>query len=491
MSLLARTLQATRWAAALNGANQLGRVILQLALAAILGPETFGLAARLMAVGLILDQAAEFGFNAAVIQRRTLEDRHRDGAFFMNLGLGAAMAAAGLAGVHLYAAAAGWSEFTRLLQFVMPIPVVMSLGHVQRALLIRRLDYRLQTLANVLGNGANIAVAVGMALGGWGVWSILAGFYANHGTQAAVMWFGTGWRPRALPRWRGIRELLSFGVYVALARLCRALTRGIDVLLIGALLGDGPAGIFAVATRVGVLAINQIGAVLNSVLFSSFSRIQDDRQRMARAFLRALRLISVSSVPPVVAAFALAPLVPAVLGGSWDPVVPAIRILCFAAVWQGLGGVLVPVVLRGAGRPGLELVRTGVMVVTLPLFVIAGVPHGLPGVCAGIAIYWAVQMALAQALVARTLGTTLRQYLARVWIAALAFVLAAAGVLAVERVLPPANGGQVGPGTALALVTSLGIYAAAIHVGDRSLLPEVARMVLRVARTRAGAEAAR
>ncbi len=484
MSLARRTFHATRWATALNGGNQLGRVLLQFLLAGILGPDVFGLAARLMAVGLILDQAAEFGFNAALIQRKRLGAGHRVGAFHMNLGLGLVLALAGLAAIWIHAAVAGWSEFTHLLQFVMPVPLVMALGHVQRALLTRALDFRLQTWANLGGNGANVVVAVGLALADRGVWSILAGFYANHATQAGVMWLGSDWRPRGWPRWRAIRDLLAFGVYVAVARLFRALTRGIDVLLIGALLGDGPAGLFSVGLRIGVLAINQIGAVLNSVLFASFSRLQDDPPRMRAAFLRALRLLSVSSVVPVIGAFALAPLVPVVLGEGWDEVAPVARVLCFAVVWQGLGGVLVPVVLRGAGRPGLELLRTGVMVVTLPLFVLVGVPHGLLGVCVALAGYWAIQMTLAQVLVARTVGTSLTQYLARVWDVVLAFVLATLAALAVEWALPGAGARGRIVDAALALPASLLVYGAVIHLLDRRAIPEVVRAVGQVARAK-------
>ena len=484
MGLKQRTFHATKWATVLNGGNQLGRVLLQFLLAGILGPEVFGLAAQLLAVGLILDQAAEFGFNAAVIQRKELHDRHRNTAFAMNLGLGVALAALGLIGVRIYGSVVGWSEFVHLLQYVMPVPLVMALGHVQRALLTRELEFRLQTWANWAGNGANIVVAVGLALAGHGIWSILAGFYANYAAQAGVMWIGSDWRPRGWPRLDALRDLLSFGIYVAFARLFRAATRGIDVLLIGAVIGDVAAGLYSLGAKVGILAITQVGAVLNSVLFSSFSRMQDDTERMRSAFLKALRLLSVSSVVPVLGAFAVVPLLPVLLGPRWQEVTPVARILCFAAIWQGLGGTLVPVVLRGAGKPGLELLRATLMVATLPLFVLAGLPHGLTGICVAISIYWAIQMTFAQVLVARTLGTTLRQYAARTWDVLLAFGLATSATLWIEAAIPTTE--VSGRLLEVAVVTpiSLLLYAAVIHTLDRQVLPEIVRTAVSVLRSR-------
>jgi len=489
-SLRERTLGAAKWATLLNGVSQAGHLVLQFLLAGILGPDTFGLAAQVIAVALILDQMSEFGFAAAVIQREDLEDRHLDTAFVMNLGLAAAVSLLGFGAVEAWSAAAGRTEFLDVLRWVLFLPVVSALGHVQRALLTRRLQYRLQTLATSAGILANIGLSVGLALAGAGVHAILAGYYANYAVQALVFWFGSGWRPRLRFDPGALWGMVSFSMYVAFAKLMRALTRGVDVLVVGAFLGDRAAGLYSLGYRLGVVAVNQIGAVVGNVLFSSFSRMQAEPARLASAYLRSIRLLAATSLLPVLAAYAIVPALPVVLGDQWLDVTPVARVLAFAVAWQGLGQLLGPLALGSRGRSDLAFLSAAVSVLLLPPFLAAGVPFGLLPTCAAVAVFNAGAALFEQWLVERVIPFTLADFVAQVWRVLVAFVAAVAAVHGVEWVVP-GEGGMV-----LAQVAASGAAAAAAYVGalavlDRPVIGEVAGTLAAFVRARgAGARPA-
>ncbi len=134
MSLRERTFNATKWASMINVSAYLGQFVLQLAIAHILGPEVFGLAARIIAIAIILDQAAELGFTAALVQRPQLRPAHSSTAFTANLLIAATITGLAWASVSVYGTISGWSEFLQYLRFVLPLPLVIALSNVQRAL---------------------------------------------------------------------------------------------------------------------------------------------------------------------------------------------------------------------------------------------------------------------------------------------------------------------------------------------------------------------
>jgi O-antigen/teichoic acid export membrane protein len=479
-----KTLGATKWATVLNGASQLGHLVLQFLLAGILGPDVFGLAARVLAVGFILDQVSEFGFVAALIQRGDLEPRHIDTAFFLNIIIAVLLSSISILIVIIYANIFGQSQFIELLYYIVFLPVVMALGHVQRALLLRRMDYRLQTVATILGILVNIVVAVGMALAGSGAWSILVGYYANYVVQSAIMWLASDWRPAWRFDRRAVRELVSFSMYIAFSKLMRAMTKGIDVLLVGSFLGDRAAGIYSLAYKVGIVTVNQIGAVVSNVLFAGFSRLQDDVARLTAWYLRSIRLLAVTSVLPIVVAYGAVPVLPAVLGERWLDTIGAARVLSFAVVWQGLGQLLGPLALGSRGRSDLAFLSSAVSLALLPAFLGAGVPFGLYGICSAVAVFNLVASLFEQWLVGRVIAMSLLEYVRGIWRVFVAFAIAVGSVHAVEAVLPGSDGGWVLARAAFVAGVAVLAYSGVLWVLDRRTVKDASETVLAVVRAR-------
>jgi len=468
-----RTFHAVKWAAALNLVIQAGQFVLQFLLARILGPEIFGLGARLLAVGAILDRASEFGFNAALIQRGELQERHRSTAFYMNLALALTTGLLAVAAIRGYAAVAGWSPFLHVLQFAVFLPLVMALGHVQRSLLIRKLDFRLQTQAQGVAIVVYVAVAVGLALAGFGVWAIVAGFLTNYAVLAAVFWIGSDWRPRWVFQLQALWELLGFGVYIAFARAMFDLAKYLPVLLIGAVLGDARAGLFSLGMKVGYVTVSQVVSVLNTVLFSSFSRLQSDLPRLRDAYLRSLRLMALTSLMPVIVAYALVPLLPPLMGDEWTGVLSVARILCFACIWWGLGAELMPPILSGMGKPELRFVANLGTVLGLAAALMIGMQYDLLGACYAAAVFYALNNLFYQWLIARTIGLPLLRILGRIWAPFVAFCAAAAAVHGVERLVPTGSVLLLLATVTLSCIVAFGTYLGVVHLCDRRALRDV------------------
>jgi O-antigen/teichoic acid export membrane protein len=484
-SLRQKTFHATKWATVSSLALQLSRILLYFVLARILGPDTFGLAARVLAVALIFDMASEFGFIGALVQREDLTKRHVDTAFVSNLGFSVAISLAGFVGVHAWAWFSGASEFLDVLQYVMFLPIVFALGHVQRALLMRELDFRSITVAMMAGALVYFVLAVALALAGWGVWAILVGYYVNYLVMAVFYWRGSTWRPKLVFGKTEFWDLASFGFFHAVSKVANALTRGVDVLVIGAALGNVAAGVYSMGLRIGGLAVGQVANVLNSVLFSSFSRLQGDKEKLGVAYLRSTRYLAIVATAALVVTYASASIVPLLLGEDWLSVVPIARILCFSVLWLGLGGTLVPPALTGIGRSDWELVLGLLKVALLAGCLWLGVEYGLVAAAAAVVGHQVLHSVIAQLFVVRGVGIRFGDYVRRVADVFLGFALSAGVIHGLEFAFAGRDGAwwvilTVGLSSLLGVSAYLGV----LFLSDRPVLTEVMKMLLNVLRAR-------
>jgi O-antigen/teichoic acid export membrane protein len=82
-----------------------------------------------------------------------------------------------------------------------------------------------------------------------------------------------------------------------------------------------------------LVPFSRVAGPVQEVLFPAFSRMQDDRERLADAWLRVTRIVAAVAMPALLGLFVLAPdFVSVVLGSKWHSVVPVLQVL----VWVGL-----------------------------------------------------------------------------------------------------------------------------------------------------------
>ena len=146
------------------------------------------------------------------------------------------------------------------------------------------------------------------------------------------------------------REALGYGLRGQIGNVLQYFTLRLDLVLVAAILGPAPAGIYLVATRVSEV-VTQIANAASSLLFPAVAGQQD---RASTAFTAAV----IREVTIVVAASALAVGIsawfwlPVVFGSAYTSALPALLLLLVAAIPLSVGRLLAGD-LKGRGRPGL------------------------------------------------------------------------------------------------------------------------------------------
>jgi polysaccharide transporter, PST family len=403
-------------------------------LARLLTPADFGVVTMVTTFSMLLMSFGINGFEEAVIQRVDINRLHASNLFWINCGVGFVLmigfAAAGSLLAHLYRN----PLVTGVAIAVSPAMFLASTSVVHVALLKRAMRFTATSTNDVVGRVVNTAVAVLLALRGWGYFALVAGIVAQVLSVAVGAWCLCRWIPGRPRRGVGTRAMLKFAANVNGGYIANYFTRNFDNLLVGWKFNAGALGFYKKAYDLFALTASQLTAPLHNVALAALSRTQDDPARLKRYLLNSLGIIAFIGMA-VGADLTLVgrDLVRLVLGPKWAE---SGRI--FEMLAPGIGMMLlystVCWIPFSIGKPGRWLRWTLVeSPATVLAFVIA-----LPWGPAGIAVAWSVTywLLLVPAFwyVGRPIGLDVSSFVGTIWkyvVAALFAGLACSGIIRV------------------------------------------------------------
>jgi O-antigen/teichoic acid export membrane protein len=409
MTLRQRAVSATLWTGLRQWGGQASNVVVLIALARLLAPESFGLVAYASVVIGFMQMLANAGFVQALVQLDSIDDAHLDTAFWTNLAI-AGLLAAGLALAAAPVAQLMGDEGLRpLLPWLSLNLLLNALSATQTAILRRDLRMRplaLLTLASNVGGGA---VGVGMAFSGYEVWSLVGQQLCGGALGVLVLWRSSDWRPRLRFSFRHLRDLTSFGSSVLGVLLLRYASDRADRLMIGQFLGAETLGIYVIGARAVRMVGDTLSQTLRSVSLPVFARMQRDLPRLRKAVRSAAELNAFVTIPVYVALASLAPLVvPLVFGLQWLGSVPVLQILVLFGLSQVIHSLNAPLVMA-LGKPSWALLIDGIgAVIGIPAILFA-TSWGANGVALAVALRGLIVVPLFALASARLMRTSLAE----------------------------------------------------------------------------------
>lgn len=455
--------------------DQWGRQGLSLLIFAILAnllfPVDFGLVALASVFVGFAQIFVDQGLGDALVQRRTLTRGHIDTAFWVAIATGALLTGAGIVLAIPIAALLGEPALEPVLQVLSLVFVLSALNSIQTALLRRELAFRslaLRTLFAIAGGGV---VGIAMAYANFGAWALIGQTLAQAALAAAVLWTVSPWRPGRQFSSAHFRELFGFGVNVVGSDMLIFLSRNVDNLLIGAVLGTQLLGIYSVGYRILEATGSLLVGISRKIAFPALSRLQDDPERMRRAFFRVARMSGVIVLPGYLGLALIAPeMIVVLFGDRWadsGPVASMLFLIGPVLAIQGFSGAL----LNAAGHP--EIVFRYRLMATLTNvtgFVIA-VPFGILAVAAAFVVRGYLLLPLDLYWLRRYGGIPSRAYLAQFRGIVVATLAMAATVICLKLLVA----GGWGDALLLAaeVVLGAGTFVAALLLVERRLVREV------------------
>ncbi|UQR61046.1 lipopolysaccharide biosynthesis protein [Bradyrhizobium sp. C-145] len=349
-------------------------------LSRLLNPEDFGLLAMATVVTGVYGLFTSAGLSSATVQRDTITNAQVSTLFWINIAVGAVLA---LACVVTAPVLVAFFHEPRLFWVTVAISAgfILNAAGVQHfALLQRQLRYIALAVIETVAQVASSAVAIAMALAGFGYWALVAMAIVSPAVTTACMWLTTSWIP-GLPRLKvGTGAMLRFGGTLTLNGLVIYVAYNLEKVLLGRFWGADALGLYGRAYQLVTIPTENLNWAIGGVAFSALSRLQHDPVRLKNYFLKGYSLVVSATIPTTIfCALFSDDIVLVVLGPKWVEAAVIFRLLSPTVL---IFGMINPLswLLLSSGLQGRSL---AVALVIAPLVISAyliGLPYGPNGV---------------------------------------------------------------------------------------------------------------
>ena len=435
-----RLARSSRGALALTGASAI-RLIVQFAmlpvLARLIGPSEYGLIALAMPFILLANVLSDGGMGYALGRQQNATRQQESSVFWLSGAIGLTLASACALAAWPMGALLNQPRLPLLIVALSPILLMNSLTAVSNGRIIRERRFGAFAAGDLISTAAGAATAFAAALAGWGAWALVAQQLALWICKMVwVVWKG-GVSIQLHYRFEEARDLLTFGVHTIGATLADFVSRNLDSLIVGGVLGTTVLGYYAMAYQVVRVPDMLISGPLYLYIFTAVARADADPSRSDIHALAAagLRLGSATLAPLFLGLALIADLAVAlVLGEAWRGAVAPMRWLAAAGFFFCMCSIMATT-LVGLGRAGLRL-KLSLLLGILTLGAVAlTVSQGLTALSAAVAAAMAVVCACYLLALARDLKMPIRRLMAAFGPAAMSSGVMAAAILAVRALI--------------------------------------------------------
>lgn len=369
-----------------SGSSILVQIASVVVLSRLLTPEDFGLVAMVSVFMALAYLIKDFGLPVAALQAPHLTPQQASNMFWMNTATAGGSALILTLSTPVVVAIFDEPRLTGIIPAMALVVAVSGTGAQVQVDLARRMQFGALVISDVSGQVAALAIAIVLALAGFGYWALVAQAIAAAAVTLAIRCLVSGWRPLRFRRGHGSAHLLRTGSQYGFAQLLTFVQNNTDTLIVGAALGATPLGFY---NRAYQLLTAPAGRILDPLIQVAIPTLNAARAAGHDYQAPLLRVqFAISCLMTWVFAMASGSarvLIPIVLGPGWDETIPVFQVLAVGGCFVVLSTVSYwAFVLNDKSRQLLlyNLVSKPFVVTC----VLVGSLHGLVGVATGYAI---------------------------------------------------------------------------------------------------------
>ncbi|HMT20373.1 MAG TPA: lipopolysaccharide biosynthesis protein [Promineifilum sp.] len=459
-------------------------MLLSILVARLLTPEDFGLVALAMILLNAANLITDLGMRPGIVQ--TKEDIEKVAYYAFVMVMAASMALSAL--IWLFApplanVLGGGAELVPILRAMAILVTFDGLWIVPEALLRRDLRFKQRGFSQIPAELASTIIAIVMALMGFGVWSLVVGQLASELLRAILLWsYYRPWIWIKPKKWDKeiVHGMLSFGLPSMGSGVLKIFSNQVDTWIVGRRLGPSSVGLYNKAFNLTTRLSDMLTAsVFGNVLFPSYAKMQDDKARLGRAYLKSTKMVFLIIVPVSVGLAITAPLlVPVLLGPKWLAMIPIWQVFSLYGLTRPISTNSAPIFLA-TGQPKRNMTASLVLLATmLPLIFLLIGPYGTVGVAVAVSLASTIAMLFNMFQVNQILpGTAIKTF-----VQGLPFFVAGAlmtlGVVLLQGPIVNLTGGENLSALILVIIAAALIYIAAILVLQRPLVLELYELTI-------------
>ena len=351
---------------------QVTSFVVQMILARLLVPEDFGVVAILATFTNIANTLVNNGLGSAIVQRKQSSRLDISTVFYIELSIGILSYGAMFFGAPAIARFYENPMITPYLRVFAITQLVTPLSSIQITVGKCRLDFKPSMIANICAVAVQAAVGIGMAMAGYGVWSLVISQVAQYVVRAAMLCALTRWVPMLKFSFQSFKSLFGYSWKLFAGWMIGTLYQDAFSWIIGKAYDSKTLGYYNKGYSIPAIVNKVATQVTSAVMFSSISKYQDDLKTV-KVQTRSLISVTCALIFPIMAGLAACAdsLVHVVLTSKWDGAIPVIQIMCVPLALNVISNANMQPI-NAVGRSDLflwmEIIKRGVTIILVLIF---------------------------------------------------------------------------------------------------------------------------
>jgi len=371
-TLTAKTAKGIVWRLASFGFDKLLSFATTILLARLLAPADFGIIAIASFVLNSMELVGSWGMDAALIKENKKVSDTKNAVFFASIFISLSVFILSFVISPFASNFFNSPESLWIIRTMAFASFIKSFHVVPSAMINKEMNFKKSSLAGWISAVLRTAFTVLLALNGFGPWALVYGNLLGSVLDVIIAFVLFPFKPSLRFDFSVLRNVFSFGGHMFLTTVIIFLITQGDSAFIGRFLGATALGFYTLAYNLSNLPATHITHIISQVIFPAYSKINDNKERMKKAYFKVLRFISLIAFPSSLGIFILAPeIVRIVYGEKWAPIIIIVQILCFFGMLRSVLGTTGEI-FKAVGRPDylerislLQLVVMAVMIYPL------------------------------------------------------------------------------------------------------------------------------
>lgn len=427
-----RAVKGASWSLLDNIAQQVLTLVIFILLGRILSPALFGIVSTALVFVMLLRNSVLNSIATGLVALRTPTDEDYDTGFWLAMMIAAACFAALILGAGPLAKLFDIPEMTSVVRATAVMVLLSGLSYAHAAWARRNFMFRALAMRNTIGTLSGGAVAIALALLGYGIAALVANQLVTNLVALLLLWRAIAWRPKMRFSGERAKAILNTALPLSVNQGLNFVAQNFDTALVTYLLGPVAGGLYAVAKRIMLSIQVALFQPIANVTLPTFAEVNTQPERMAGAVARTAGLVMAIIAPLFIGlALTATPAIDVLFGDKWEGAAPVLTVLAgFGLATPALNILQQAITAMGKARWNLAMTCLQMLLAVGASFALADPGPAQIALC--LTLPMSINLILSLFLLTRLIPLTISRYLQ-----AVAPPLLCAGLMAAAIVFMP------------------------------------------------------
>lgn len=329
--LKSKSINTVRWNLIAKFSQYFITFFLSIILARYISPAEFGLTGMLSIFISVSNVLLNAGLSSALIRDKSASEDDYSTVFYFNIVVSFSLYGILFVCAPLIAGFYKEPELIPLTRLITLVFVISSFGLIQNTQLVKELNFRKQTIINLLALLISIIVGIVLAVTNYGVYAIVWQTLIQALIVTVLLWATSTWRPSGTFKKKSFLKLWKFASNVLFTGIFNAVANNLDNLMIGKVFNKTTLGFFVRAKSTNAIPENIFTSVIGTAAFSILSKLNDNLDEFRLKQFTFFKLIFTFALPLSIIFHLLSrDLVIVLYGQKWEASIPLLQILSFS-----------------------------------------------------------------------------------------------------------------------------------------------------------------